>query len=112
MSTATPILKETNKELRANASDLESRVEKLATQLADLSQAIAGYNGGTLGALAEDARRVKDDVTERSVAMANVAKERIVSAEGEVEQRIRENPLTAVGIAAGLGFLAAIMTRR
>lgn len=112
MATATPIAKETSKEMRANASDLEARVEQLTAQLAELSRAVGGYSNGTLEALAQDARRLKEDMTERSVAMANVARDRIVTAESEVEQRIRENPLTAIGIAAGIGFLAALMTKR
>lgn len=112
MANATPILKETTKEMRANATDLESRVEKLSAQIADLTQAMAGYSGGTLEALTNDARRVKDDVTERSLAMASVAKDKLVSAESDVEQRIRENPMMAIGIAAGIGFLAAMLTKR
>ncbi|MCD2177955.1 DUF883 family protein [Rhizobium sp. C1] len=112
MATATSILKDASKEARANADDLEARVEQLTAQLAELAKSVAGYGNGTLDTLAQEARRMKDDVADRSVAIASAAKDTVLAAEGDLEQRIRERPLTAIGIAAGLGFLAALLTKR
>ena len=112
MASATSILKSASNEAQANASDLEARVEQLTKQLADLAKSVSGYGNGTLETLASEARRRKDDVADRSVALASAAKDTVIAAEGDLEQRIRENPLTAIGVAAGIGFLAAILTRR
>ncbi|HZG29631.1 Membrane-anchored ribosome-binding protein, inhibits growth in stationary phase, ElaB/YqjD/DUF883 family [Ensifer adhaerens] len=112
MATATSILKDASKEARANAGDLEARVEQLTIQLSELAKSVSGYGGNTLDTLTQEARRMKDDVADRSVAIASAAKDTVIAAEGDLEQRIREHPLTAIGIAAGLGFLAAILTKR
>jgi ElaB/YqjD/DUF883 family membrane-anchored ribosome-binding protein len=112
MATATSILKDAGKDARANAEDLEARVEKLTAQLAELTRSVSGSANGTLDVLAQEARRVKEDVADRSVAIANTAKDVFVTAEGDLEQRIRQHPLTAIGVAAGIGFLAAILTKR
>lgn len=112
MATATSILKDAGKEARANADNLEARVEQLTAQLAELARSVSNHGSGTLETLASEARRVKDDVADRSVAIASAAKDTVIAAEGDLEQRIREHPLTAIGIAAGIGFLAAILTKR
>ncbi len=112
MATTTSILKGASTEAQTNMSDLEARVEQLTTQLAELARSVSGYSNGTLETLASEARRMKDDVADRSVAIASAAKDTVIAAEGDLEQRIRENPLTAIGVAAGIGFLAAIFTRR
>ncbi|MCD2173392.1 DUF883 family protein [Rhizobium sp. C4] len=112
MATATSILKDAGKEARENASDLETRVEQLTAQLAELAKSVSGYGNGTMETIANEARRVKDDVTDRSLALASAAKDTVIAAESDMEQRIRENPLTAIAVAAGIGFLAAILTRR
>jgi ElaB/YqjD/DUF883 family membrane-anchored ribosome-binding protein len=112
MATATSILKGASTEAQANVSDLEARVEQLTAQLSELAKSVSGYGNGTLETLAGEARRMKDDVADRSVAIASAAKDTVIAAESDLEQRIRDNPLTAIGVAAGIGFLAAILTRR
>ena len=40
------------------------------------------------------------------------AQDKAMAAAGEAEEAIRRNPLSAVAIAAGLGFLFGVFTRR
>ena len=40
------------------------------------------------------------------------AQDKAIEAAGEAEEAIRRNPLSAVAIAAGLGFLFGVFTRR
>jgi len=44
--------------------------------------------------------------------MVEAAREQAMSYERDLERQIRTNPIQSVAIAAGVGFLFALMTRR
>lgn len=112
MANPTTMMKDAGKEARQDAADLEARVEKLSNQLAELTKSVSGYSNGTIETLSQEARRMKNELADRSMAMATTAKDTLSSAEGDLERRVREHPLTAIGVAAGIGFLAAVLTKR
>lgn len=85
----------------ATAADVEEQFEKLRRDIAALTR--------TLG---EFGSRKVDEAADRTAALAADARNRLKSVEGDFEDRIRANPLAAVGIAAGVGFLVALIARR
>jgi ElaB/YqjD/DUF883 family membrane-anchored ribosome-binding protein len=52
------------------------------------------------------------DAVSASLRALDSARTEALSLEEGFEQRVRDNPLKAIGIAAGIGFLFALMTRR
>ncbi len=120
---ATAQMTKSNGKTPVEISDIEAQLTKLTEDLSGLSKTIAGLGSqkaSDAGAravamkdeIATQVAALKNTVAERSVATAGVAKDRFMTAEGEVEDRIRAHPLAAVGIAAGVGFLMALMAKK
>lgn len=61
---------------------------------------------------AEQAMKAADRVADRGVEYAEQAQEVAKEKLGEMERAIRENPMRAAAIAAGVGFLIAFLARR
>jgi ElaB/YqjD/DUF883 family membrane-anchored ribosome-binding protein len=69
--------------------------------------------------LAEQIEAIRSDVQNLTSTLRRVAGKQVGNAQGvamekahEAEEAIRQNPLSAVAIAAGLGFLFGVFTRR
>lgn len=59
-------------------------------------------------AVSDRAEELKDTVKGAAVDITQGATKQV----GRVEQAIRRNPVTAAGVAAGIGFLIAMLARR
>lgn len=93
-------------------SDLSRQVAVLREDIANLTAIVAEYSkaqGGQIKAIVADKAA---DLAESSAKAANSAKATAKVAYSEAEESIRSNPASAVGIAAGLGFLVGLMTSR
>ena len=77
---------------------------------------------GDIAALRDDLREVVKDMrslasvraqqgVEKGAELAKKAGEEVEEAKTAVETRIRENPLTAIGIAFGAGLMLALLRR-
>jgi uncharacterized protein YjbJ (UPF0337 family) len=75
---------------RSTGSDLADQIEAIRTDIQSLTSTVGRIANKQIG-------RAQDRATE---------------AANEVEDAIRRNPLSAVAIAAGLGFLFGVLTRR
>lgn len=95
----------TSQDLEADIALLKADIAKLAKQL----QATGEHSYGT-------ARRAAAESVGQLRAQGEAAIERMRSSAGDLESQleesVREKPLTALGIAVGVGFLLALMTRR
>ncbi|MGF0539474.1 DUF883 family protein [Agrobacterium sp. ES01] len=96
----------------ATAEDIAAQIDNLRADIAVLTQTVSDFGAGKADQAVRQAGAFKDTLAENAAAVANDAKDRFVSAESDFEDRIRANPLASVGIAAGVGFLFAIFTRR
>lgn len=78
---------------------------------------------GDIAALRDDLREVIKDMrslaairaqagVEKGAQLARKAGEEVEEAKTAVETRIRENPLTAIGIAFGAGLMLALLRRK
>lgn len=99
-----------------NVSELNADVAKqmavLREDIANLSATVAEY-GKAQGALVKSsAVQTAENVAERGAATAEVAKAKALKTYSGAEEAVRSNPATAVGIAAGFGFLVGMMSAR
>ncbi|MFT5775345.1 MAG: ElaB/YqjD/DUF883 family membrane-anchored ribosome-binding protein [Hyphomonas sp.] len=105
-----------NKELRMNTKTATSAA--LKSEINDDVDALKG----DIAALRDDLREVVKDMrslatvraqkgVEKGTALARRAGSEVEEAKDAVETRIRENPLTAIGIAFGAGLVLAMLRR-
>ena len=69
--------------------------------------------------LADQIAAIRADLQSLTTTVGRIARNQLGGAEGkamdianQVEDAIRQNPLSAVGIAVGVGFLVGVFTRR
>lgn len=121
MPTAYP--NSTDTDTAASSNDVEAQMRQLKQDLASLSRTVADLGASKAsdaGARAQALRdeiaaqllAFKDTLAQRSVATAGLARDRLATAESEIEDRVRAHPLAAIGIAAGIGFLFAKMSKK
>lgn len=114
---ASPRLKE------VNTDDIEDQLAALKADIAGLTKALADYGqaqGANLSVAASDAAdtaKVKSSDAAHYAALRAeeaylVARSKATDAMVRSEDAVRQNPATAVGIAAGIGFLAGLLTAR
>ncbi|MBM3544751.1 MAG: DUF883 family protein [Alphaproteobacteria bacterium] len=65
-----------------------------------------------LDAIRTDVQNLTSTVKNIAAKQMNKAQDKAVEAAHDAEEAIKQNPLTAVAIAAGLGFLFGVFTRR
>lgn len=96
----------------ASAGDIEAQLEQLSHDVAELTRIVASFGNGKVQEATNRAARISNEVAEASAEAIQSARSSLVSAEEDLEAHIRNKPLQAICIAAGVGFLAALMTRR
>lgn len=122
MAMANP-LKSNGKGSDVAIGDIEAQLARLTAELGALSRSVANFGADTAAAAGDQAGQMKQQIAERARAMGEAlaarseaagtaARERFLSAEGRVEDQVRAHPLAALGIAAGLGFVAALLAKR
>jgi ElaB/YqjD/DUF883 family membrane-anchored ribosome-binding protein len=94
------------------AKDVEAQISQLREDIAALARSVAALGNEKAGEVRGKARRAATDAADASLQMVEDAKQQALSWERDLEQQIRTKPLQSVGIAAGVGFLFALMTRR
>jgi ElaB/YqjD/DUF883 family membrane-anchored ribosome-binding protein len=112
MAASTPLIKDADKNDYANSADVEKQLEKLSADIAALTKIVASFSNGKIDEAQQQARSIAEEISQRSSAAAADIKDRLISAESDLEGQIRRNPLASVGIAAGIGFLAALLSSR
>ncbi len=97
---------------KTTEADIQAQIDQLREDIAGLTKLI-----GTLGnEKASDARaraeKFRDDATKKGQEAYDRAREEAMSIEEDIEDHIRSRPLQSILMAAGFGFLAALLTRR
>jgi ElaB/YqjD/DUF883 family membrane-anchored ribosome-binding protein len=92
--------------------DLAADIERLKADIAKLTEQLRQTGQHTYGA----ARRAAGEGIEQLKAQGEAAYEQFRENAGDFERQladtVREKPVTSLAIAAGVGFLLALMTRR
>lgn len=98
----------TQQTARAAARNVDSDMDELRNDLKALRGDLAKLLADT-GSYASAKSR---EGIERSKALSENAQESVESARATVEDKVRENPLAAIGIAMGVGALLSYMSSR
>jgi ElaB/YqjD/DUF883 family membrane-anchored ribosome-binding protein len=96
----------------ATQKDIEAQLQQLREDIASLARSVAAVGNEKASEVRGKARRAAHDAADASMHMVEAAREQAMSLERDLERQIRTNPIQAVAIAAGVGFLFALMTRR
>ena len=96
----------------AAAEDILNQLELLRTDVAGLGKAIREFGTVKAEEYKQRAARLGEDAADSSQQAIDQAREGLASMENDLEVRIREKPLKAVAVAAGIGYLFAAFTRR
>lgn len=94
-----------DKNLEAQIAALRADFTKLAETLNALGKEKADELKGKAAGKAQEAKSMSRDAMRAANEQARLV-------EAEVAGRVREHPFMALGVAAGLGFLAALIARR
>jgi ElaB/YqjD/DUF883 family membrane-anchored ribosome-binding protein len=62
--------------------------------------------------LGDQIAAIRADLQKLNSAVGRVVKDEVTETNRQLEQTIQQNPLYAIGIALGLGFLFGVFTRR
>lgn len=101
MASAADVDARPKKSGKADGDELADQVEALRNDLQKLTDTVSRIAKGQVSRAQHVARDQIDRVQERAYETAQ-----------EAEDAIRRNPLSAVAIAVGLGFLFGLITRR
>ncbi|MEZ2333963.1 YqjD family protein [Mesorhizobium sp. RCC_202] len=95
-----------------NTADLEADIQQLKADIEKLTKQLAKTGEHGYGA----ARRAAAEGVEQLRAQGEAAFENVRGSAEDIEAqiiaRVREKPVTSLAIAAGVGFLFALLTRR
>ncbi|MDO1584281.1 DUF883 family protein [Rhizobium oryzicola] len=93
-------------------ADIEQQLQQLREDIAALARSVAAAGTNTAEDLKQKARKTAADATDEAAHLLGAARSQAKSIERDLERQIRTNPLQAVAIAAGVGFLFALLSRR
>jgi ElaB/YqjD/DUF883 family membrane-anchored ribosome-binding protein len=93
-------------------SDLAQEIEGLRTDLSALMDRFANLSDAGIRTAGEVTREKSAEARHRGEAAYAEISARASDLEHQAAESIRRHPLQALGIAAGIGFLAAFLTRR
>lgn len=95
-----------------SAADVEKQLEQIRKDIAGLAETIASLAASKAEEVKDQAVKAGTEAAAASVSAVQSACEQVTHARGELEEAIREKPLQSLGIAAGIGFFLALLTRR
>lgn len=97
--------------LAADNERLQSEMAELRAELSRLSTTLTDMASHRYEALRDRAAGVAEDVVRQGAVWRDQAYSRAGEMEADVERSIRERPIAAVAIAAGIGYLVGLISR-
>ncbi len=97
--------KDTTMTKDATIEDLSTQIAILKDDIAALTSTVSDYGKSKSRQVAGQARTTAHD-------LANSGRDKALEAQDTAEEFIRTQPATAVGIAAGVGFLVGLIASR
>jgi ElaB/YqjD/DUF883 family membrane-anchored ribosome-binding protein len=96
----------------SSSNDIDAQIQQLRDDIAALARSVASVGAEKADDYRSRARKAKNDATDASLQIMEAARDQAISLEKDLERKIRTNPLQAVAMAAGVGFLIAVLARR
>lgn len=97
---------------RALTGGVQDRIAQIRADIGELTESVTRTGSAAAADVKNHAGAISSDVTRASEETVAELTRQLDALERDARGRIRENPLTAIGIAAGIGFLAALVMRR
>jgi ElaB/YqjD/DUF883 family membrane-anchored ribosome-binding protein len=85
----------------ASTGDVQADLEALRRDIASLTQTVASFGGSKIRQASETSQEYMDS-----------ARERLMNAEEDIEAYVRSRPLQSLAMAAGVGYVLALLSRR
>lgn len=85
----------------ATGGDVQADLEALRRDIAALTQTVAAFGSGKIREAGETSQEYMD-----------TARERFMNAEEDIEAYVRSRPLQSLAMAAGVGYVLALLSRR
>lgn len=95
-----------------SVTEMEAQIETLKAEIAKLTAQVQSSGEKSLEALKSIAQEGVTQVRAKGEAAMQGLKTEAGDIEGDIVARVREKPVTSLAIAAGVGFLFALLTRR
>lgn len=92
--------------------EMQQRIDDLKAEIASISRTLQAMGGQKVEDYKETVEKLAADAVHASLNAFDTARAEAMSLEQSFERHVRDNPLRAIGIAAGVGFLFALLTRR
>ncbi len=103
MSAATKLSNAVNSE--ASIHEVSEQIKILQRDLAALTSTMGDYT-------AAKTAQVRDTAKEKASELASASRDKALETQMHAEEFVRTQPATALGIAAGVGFLVGMFTAR
>lgn len=92
--------------------EMRQRIDDLKNEIASLSRTLSALGGQKVDDYKDTVEKITADAVSASLKAFDAARSEAMSLERGFERQVREHPLRAIGIAAGVGFLFALLSRR
>lgn len=97
---------------KATTEDLEADIARLREDVAQLARQLAATGEHTYAAARRAATDGAEQLRARGEAAVDSLKSNASDLELQVTEAVREKPITALAIAAGIGYFLAMLSRR
>ncbi len=101
-----------NNTATVSADEIEKNVERVRGDIAALAQSISKYGAGKGGEYKARAGQAGKDLAQMSQDTLESLTKELAALEKTMATHVRQKPLQSLGIAAGAGFLIAMLLRR
>ncbi len=95
-----------------SVDDLSKQLDQLRADLGELTKTVGTYSKEQGQAAGNRARTEAERIRARGEATAQDVQRQVEELTETAGDRVREQPLMAVGLAAGVGFLVGMLSRR
>jgi len=95
-----------------SGEDLSAQIETLRKDLGELTQTIQGMGAASVKEAASTAKEKVDGIRDTAADQAETARLHAMELQDQAGDFVRNQPATAMGIAAGLGFLVGFLSSR
>ncbi|MAW88528.1 MAG: hypothetical protein CMJ42_18570 [Phyllobacteriaceae bacterium] len=114
MATATQRASSTSEKSngKVTASDIEAQISQLKGDISNLARTIGDFGADKAGEARSNAAARADDAVLASREVLANARSELDRLEAVLRNEVRRKPIQTIGIAAGIGFLAALLMRR
>lgn len=112
MATAAGKAPKAENDARMSQSEIEAQIATLREEIAKLSAQISSSSERSYEAARKIAAEGVGQLRAQGEAAANRLRSNAIDVEAQLVESVREKPVTSLAIAAGIGFLFALIARR